>query len=132
MPPTKKDTEQSFARLLQKLMDAHDPPMGITDLADSIQLSYEHARRLVRGIVVPTRFIAMALAAFFKANFSELEAVAKADAYNRKYGQKADASIFNPEVAPFSAAWPMLDDSVKADLLGRLKVHLSKATGISK
>ncbi len=122
----KKQTEQSFAARLQQLMDEHNPPWGIQELADAVQVSYEHTRKMVRGLSVPSKFVIRALAEIFKIDASELEAVAKTDQFHRKYGEDSPTPIFNPEVAPFATAWTMLTEAQKTFLLTHLKTFVSK------
>jgi hypothetical protein len=122
MTPNRKAAEQeTFAQHLQKMMDEHDPPMGIMETSDALQTSYEHVRKMVRGIIVPTRFVVLALAQLFDADPNELETIANRDRFNRKFGANSPTPIFNPEVMPFATAWPMLSDAQKAELLSTLK-----------
>lgn len=106
-------------------MESHDPPLGIKELADMIDTSYEHARRMVRGALVPSKFVIRAIAQSFKVNPEELEAVAKTDKFKREYGDGTPTPIFNAEVAPFAKSWHMLRDDQRAALLRQLKGYLN-------
>lgn len=110
----------TFAKRLQELMQQHNPPMGIIDLSDAVQVSYETARRMVRGLAVPSCFIILAIANFFGADPAELEAVAKADRIRREFGVEIPLANFNPEVAVFNAAWRYLSEEQQTELLAVL------------
>lgn len=113
-------------------MDNHEPPLGIKEFADVLGISYEHSRKMVRGLAVPTRFLILAIAKEFGEDPGELERLAKEDSFRRKYGAESPTPIFNPEVAPFATAWHMLTDSQKNDLLARLKTHVAANTKKAK
>lgn len=123
---SKKQTSQTFAERLQILMEQHDPPLGIKELADKLQISYEHSRKIARGLSVPTRFLIIALAQVFGVDSAELEAIARADQFRRKFGEDSPTPIFNPEVVPFAKAWPMLTEAQKNELLTALKKLVTK------
>lgn len=123
--PTKKF--ETFAQRLEHLMETHDPPLSMMDLSDKLQTTYEHVRKMCRGISVPTRFVVLALADIFQVSSEELETLAKEDRFRRKFGDQSPTPIFNPEVQPFATAWPFLSDTAKADLLERLKKHVAAA-----
>jgi hypothetical protein len=114
---TENINTHQFAQRLEKLMQQHDPPLGIIDLSDKLQVTYEHARKMVRGISVPTRFIILEIADIFGEDAAELVALAKADNFLRKFGPRSPTPIFNPEVTPFAEAWPHLTMEQKDTLL---------------
>jgi hypothetical protein len=132
MTPKKTPTGQTFSERLQQLMEEHDPPLGIKELADTLQISYEHTRKMARGLSVPTRFLIRGLADVFGVDAAELESVAKTDMFQRKYGEMSTTPIFNPEVAPFATAWHMLTDPQKNALLSQLKTFMSKNAAKAK
>ncbi len=120
-PQSKKNKEPIFANKLQQLMNEKSPQYWIQDLADALHISFEHARKMVKGLVVPTRIRVEALAQIFDVDAAELIALAEADRFDRKYGASSAGSIFNPEVAPFANAWGVLTDHQKSHLLGQLE-----------
>jgi hypothetical protein len=116
---------ETFADRLQRLMDEHDPPLGIKELADMLDTSYEHARKMVRGLTVPSHFIVGAIAQLFGVDASELNEVAKLDSFHRKFGEGTPTPVFNSEVAPFASAWSVLTEGQKTQLLTLLKQFVS-------
>ena len=121
-----KQEQNTFAERLQFLMEHHDPPYGIKELADELQTSYEHVRKMVRGLTVPSHFIVQNLATLFEVDAMELNMMAKQDNFRRKFGSEAPTPIFHPEVQPFAAAWTLLTEQQKDVLLTTLKDFLSK------
>jgi len=115
---------QTFANRLRELMLQHNPPMQIIDLSDALQVTYEAARKMVRGRGVPSRFVILEIANFFGTDSADLEAVARADRLRRKYGAEFLLAILDPEVALFNGAWPHLTEEQKTELLARLLDYL--------
>ena len=119
-------TLDKFADLLQRLMNEHDPPLDIMGLSDGIHTSYEHARKMVRGILVPSPFVIRALAELFAVPESDLVHAANQDKIERKFG--GDKSmLIHPEVVPFASAWPMLSEEHKTALLTLLKKSVAES-----
>ena len=116
---------QTFPQRLQQLMDEHNPPFDLKELADVVGCSYEHARKMLRGITLPSKFLLQAIARVFDVDESELEAVVRATRFQKEYGTDAPGSVFNPEVLPFATAWPVLTDIQKSQLLSQLKKFVS-------
>jgi hypothetical protein len=125
MTPT-TEVEHSFSKRLAQLMQDHAPPMGPRELAAVADISYEHSRKMVRGLAVPTKHIIRALANYFSVDAAELQAVASADKFQRKFGKDAPGSIFNPEVAPFAENWGRLTEAQKLALLSHLEAFVAQ------
>lgn len=122
----KQHEQNSFAERLKELMQDHTPPLDLKRLAEEADISYEHARKMVRGDTIPTKFIIRTLATFFKVESSPLEALANSDRFSKKYGKHAPASVFNPDIAPFAKGWDMLTETQRVSLLNQLKTYLEK------
>ncbi len=121
-----KPKNESFAERLQFLMERHDPPYGIKELADELQTSYEHVRKMVRGLSVPSHFIIQNIATLFEVDALELNQLAKQDNFKKKFGQDSPMPTFHPEVQPFAAAWHLLTEQQRDSLLNTLKEFLVK------
>lgn len=116
---------QSFNEKLKELMTLHDPPLDTKELAAKLDISYEHARRLYRGHIIPPRHLVETIAKAFNSDASELEAMARQDAFYRKFGPNAQPPVFNPELAPFVNSWPVLSENERVGLLKLLKTYLA-------
>ena len=119
-------TRGTFALELKRLMSEHDPPLDIKKLADSMSLSYEHVRKIVRGLSVPTRFIILALAAYFDVDSAELEAIAKADLFKRKYGEEFEIPASSPGLREIVSEWGKLTGVQKEALLTMLEAFIAQ------
>lgn len=134
MNATKKvEKAQTFAERLQELMDNHEPkPVGLLELSQKIRVSYEHCRKILRGKSVPSHFIIAAIAKFFKEDADELEQIAKADTFQRKYADQFPAPEFNKELAVVQKAWPLLEEEQQAEVLALIKNFVSENTSKKK
>jgi transcriptional regulator with XRE-family HTH domain len=124
--PTKQVEIASFSERLKELMREKAPDYWIQNLADDLQLSFEHARKLVKGLAIPTDLRCEAIARVFDVDPAELIEIAEAEKFHKKYGKTALAPNFNPELAAFSSAWGLLTDTQKSSLLGSLKRMVSE------
>jgi transcriptional regulator with XRE-family HTH domain len=116
-----------FARELNRLMKQHDPPLDIGGLSTtSGVLGYEHARRSVRGIVVPSDSIVRELARFFGVEVQTLVRIAKNDRLAREYGESCEMLMIEPELAEFGSAWSTLTDNQKESLKTQLDLFLKQ------
>jgi transcriptional regulator with XRE-family HTH domain len=84
------DPKNKFAEHLATLMEEHDPPLGIKELAEAIGITYEHARRLVRGLSIPSPAILIVLADVFGVDRGVLQGLAKTTKFERQYGRTGD------------------------------------------
>ena len=82
---------------------------SIRALSEKLKTTYEHVRSIVRGNVVPSRYILRELAEVLDINLKELERVTTADKIRVKFGKiPLELSGKNPELEPLERAWPYL------------------------
>jgi hypothetical protein len=107
-----------FARELGRLMMEHNPPLDIKGLAVSSELfTYEHARKLVRGITLPSRLMLYGLARFFGVPSDTLCRLAQRDRLVRQEGA-------DPDLASIISLW----DSMSA---GQKKIIIDHCTSFA-
>lgn len=83
------------------------------------QLSYEHLRRLVRGIGNATRPVLKAVAEVLKLSFDELETAAKLDGARKKGIDEVvlEAAGKDPSLAPMARVWKRLTEDQRMTVL---------------
>jgi transcriptional regulator with XRE-family HTH domain len=118
------DPKNKFAEHLATLMEEHDPPLGIKELAEAIGITYEHARRLVRGLSIPSPAILIVLADVFGVDRGVLQGLAKTTKFERQYGRTAPSALAHPEVEMIAKAWNMLSEKQRAEILTLVKRSL--------
>jgi hypothetical protein len=96
--------------------------LGIGDLVEPTDLSYEHARRIVRGESVPSLPVLRLICNFLGLNFEEMKKLAMEDSLRRKYGDvPIEMAGKNPEMDPIERAWPHLTKKQKATVVTMVK-----------
>lgn len=90
-----------FANVINASLE--DDHLGIADVRDAGKISYEHARKLVRGEAVPSRAVSDNLARLLSLNAEHLWQMAQQDRLERKYGRTlvANAQEKDPRLAEF-------------------------------
>jgi hypothetical protein len=112
--------EQTFAQRLTELMDEHDPPIGIKELAAKIGYCCEHTRKIVRGTTLPRPPFILSVAALFQVDADELRELVTRDNYLHEFGPKSRAAISDPGLASVLKDWPQLTDDEQADVLSMM------------
>ena len=118
--------ELAFATELQRLMDQQDPPMEIKEVAKKIGISYEHARKLVRGLAVPTAWLCRDLARFFAVDAGPFAALAQKDRFEKKYGESHQITVSDEGLTKLASNWQLLTDQQKQVLLSQLTLFLAQ------
>jgi transcriptional regulator with XRE-family HTH domain len=122
-----EETEGAFASELQRLMKEHDPPLGIRGLSISLGMfSYEHARKLYRGISLPSKSITFAIAHYFGVPPDPLYALVKRDQFVREYGDDFACQITDQGLASFVSSWGRLSEMQKKSLLLQLEIFTTQ------
>jgi len=92
--------------------------LAIKDLAVLLDVTYEHARRLVRGEGVPSRPLIRRLAEALELSFDELNRLATADKIRMKFGTvPLELAGKNPELEPIERVWVHLTHDQKRDAI---------------
>jgi transcriptional regulator with XRE-family HTH domain len=90
--------------------------LAIKDLAAMLDVTYEHARRLVRGEGVPSRPLIRRLAEALHLSFDDLNRLATADKIRMKFGTvPLELAGKNPELEPIERVWTHLTPDQKRD-----------------
>jgi hypothetical protein len=128
----KEERETIFAQYLKTLMEEHDPPMGIRELAAALDITYEHVRRMVRGANLPSKILHREIARTFKVALSEVDRKAKEDKFQREYGEGSPVPLFDPEVEAIAKAWTLFSEEQKAEMMSLLKKLLHDSNRAAK
>jgi transcriptional regulator with XRE-family HTH domain len=92
--------------------------LTIKDLAGLLDVTYEHARRLVRGEGVPSRPLIRRLAEALQLSFDDLNRLATADKIRMKFGTvPLELAGKNPELEPIERVWHHLTADQKRDAI---------------
>lgn len=106
----------SFAEKLNARMEEID--VDIRRLAEAVDTTYEHTRRVVRGLSVPSNPLLRAICTELELDYDEMKELAMADKLKRKYGSAlASLTERNPELEPLERLWPDLTDEQKNTLV---------------
>lgn len=112
-----------FAGLLYDLMDKKE--LSIKDLAEKVDATYEHIRKMLKGLSFPSTLMMKALARELHVAYDVLAEAATNDRLERRYG----VAILNkvtkqsPETAPFSPILPKLTEEQRDSLLSLAKTY---------
>jgi transcriptional regulator with XRE-family HTH domain len=89
---------------------------SIKDLAIKLDLTYEHARRIVRGEGVPSRFVLRPLCELLGMPYKEAERVATEDKIRIKYGTvPMEMAGKKPSLEPIERVWDLLSPEQQQD-----------------
>lgn len=99
-----------------------DKGMGIRDVAEKLELTYEHVRRIVRGEAIPSKFILKPIAELLSMEYSELEQLATAERIRKKYGAiQVDIIPKNATLDPVEKVWNKLTEKQQKDALSMMQ-----------
>ena len=105
-----------FANRLVALMSAK--AISAQALKDLAEVSYEHIRKLVTGVALPSKGLVKEIAGVLKVPAGELQDLADFDRIHRKYGEApAKLAGRNPEIEPLNLLWSGLTQMQKEELL---------------
>lgn len=106
-----------FALLVQEAMK--DQSMSLKDLNESLGITYEHVRKIVKGLTIPSAETAKKFAEVLKLNIKELVDTAMEDKLISKFGSVASkVAGRNPELDPIDAVWDLLTPDDKQEIFG--------------
>lgn len=78
-PDIPPEPETFFGRELKRLMAASESIKSIRDVAIEFEITYEYARRLIRGINIPSKLLVQEVARRFRVDPITLETLASRD-----------------------------------------------------
>lgn len=111
-------TEVPVPRLAAMIVEKMDE-RGVTilDLAKKLDLSYEHTRRIVRGMI-PSRRMLKAICEELKLPYKQVLDLANADKITEKYGElPAVMAGKKPGMEPLERVWDDLNEDQQRDLI---------------
>ena len=106
------------AKILERMSDLE---LSSRELANRTTISYEHIRKLVRGIAYPSAKATAALSKVLKVPIPELEQLAISDRLQFKYKDSPEKikGVFNknPELLPLERIWSFLRSDQKKSVV---------------
>jgi transcriptional regulator with XRE-family HTH domain len=106
------------AKILERMSDLD---LTSRQLAERTSISYEHIRKLIRGLAYPSAKAIVSLSKTLKIPKSELEQLAIADRIQFKYKDSPEKikGMFemNPELAPLESLWTLLNKEQKKSVI---------------
>jgi transcriptional regulator with XRE-family HTH domain len=104
-----------FANRLQQAMENNN--VSVKDLCEMIDMTYEHTRKIAKGLVVPSKNMAGIIAEAMKLPKRELQELAMEDKLLAKFGGVASKMAGrNPELEPIDAVWGIFDENDKREI----------------
>ena len=105
----------TLSDLLGRLMK--DRAVSIRGLASALGVTYEYARRLVKGEALPSRQSAEAIATFFGLDGVELSRMVDSEKLRKLYPHAGERVIKNNLPVDWSIIWDRLTEDQQSDLL---------------
>jgi transcriptional regulator with XRE-family HTH domain len=94
-----------------------DQGVSIKDLALALGITYEHARKVVRGLVIPHGLLLREICSVLALDHAELLKLVNTADIMKKYGSlPAEIAGKNPELQIIERAWASLSAAQKQDL----------------
>lgn len=120
MPPTIK-AEGRYGEALHRKMQEHE--MDIRRLALESGATYEHIRKLVRGMALPSGSLMTGICKVLKWDKGEAQRLVAADQVEKKYGTDLPKEMtgIDPALVPFNRVIPKLDPEQRKMLLTMAK-----------
>lgn len=87
----------------------------LTDLAERLDASYEHCRKLAKGIAYPSKYLTKLICKELGLDLAEAEELIVADKFEHQFGDAGFRFMGrNPELADIEKHWPSLTADQKA------------------
>lgn len=125
---TKSAVKPTYSRTSEKIREKMaEKGMTIKDVGQSLGVTYEHARNVVRGSVLPSRWVIPDLAKSLGLEKEVLEKLVALDGQEKKYGVTLRKALGqNPELAPLEPLWPKLSDEHKKDIMALVETYAQR------
>lgn len=109
-------TASKFSTAIQHALA--EKKLAIRDLMEATETTYEHTRRLVKGLAHPSPRLVKDIAKFLGLDAKQLQTYATEDRIVGKYGKSSlVVAGRNPEQQAIEIAWPYLSEASKATLI---------------
>jgi transcriptional regulator with XRE-family HTH domain len=122
VPKIKVESKGRFAAALKGAVEKSG--MSLADLAQKLDLSYEHVRKLVAGLAYPSMSLLQILASTLGADRDKLEQLIETDKFHRDYKYLPKSMKQSPELEPFEPIIPKLSPVGREMLLQMAKTLL--------
>jgi ribosome-binding protein aMBF1 (putative translation factor) len=125
----KKKVEEPVTTLVSEIVSEamEKQKVEIRDLAEKLGVTYETVRGIVRGLVVPSKFVLKPIADALGLDDEELGKAAVADRIRKKYGTvPLVIAGKNPELEPIERVWQHLTNEHKQDLVGMAQMYAKR------
>lgn len=112
--------EKPLSLLSSRIYDRmNEKELSIGDLTTQTDSgSYEHTRKVVRGIAAPSRLFLKAICNVLDLDLDEMWKLVVADKIRRKFGNLPEILAGkNPELEPLERVWPSLTEEQKKSLV---------------
>ncbi len=106
----------AISRIIEKAMAKKK--VTIRRMAEELEVTYEHARCIVRGLSIPSKHILPELSTLLGLDLRELGEAQVSAQINKKYGNiPLEIVGKNPELEPIQQVWADLSPQHKSDLI---------------
>ena len=119
--PQKVLAEGNFGEALDKLMKAQEK--SIRQMALETGATYEHIRKMVKGIALPSPILLNNICRTLKWKQSEADKLVVADHIQKKFGQNLPVELTgkDPSIIPFERVIPKLTAVQRKQFLAQMK-----------
>jgi transcriptional regulator with XRE-family HTH domain len=101
--------------------------VSIKDLAGALEISYEHARRVVRGLCAPSKTLLTAICEALEVDLAQAERIASLDEMRAKYGNLvAESAGKNAALEPIERVWDLLTPEQQQDAIAMIQAWASR------
>ena len=112
-----------FSSALQDAIERRG--MTLKSLAEGVDSTYEHMRRLVRGLAYPSRHLLHSIALELRVDFETLQTLLELDQIYEKYGGIPKFLIPSPETRPLREAFLKLSPCNQEIVIAAAKIMIN-------
>ena len=114
-----------FGEMLQNVMA--DRNLTIRQLAERVGCTYEYARKLVRGLSLPAKYMLNTLERVLEFDMAEAQRLITADKIKKEHGAiPIELAGKNPELEPFERDWQRLTKQQKETLMSQFLAFIAQ------
>ena len=113
-----------FSKALKEAVERQS--FSLTELAQRVDSTYEHMRKLVAGRAYPSRDLLLRLAALLRADVNRWDEFCQWDRLHRQYGGIPKCVQLSDSMKPFKRVVPKLSPEQRATLLAFARVLMEQ------
>jgi transcriptional regulator with XRE-family HTH domain len=114
-----------FAEAIQAKMD--ELGLDINQVAGKTESTYEHVRKLVRGMSFPSKYYLRVLCDILDLEIDDMERLLVADRIQHKYGKiPLELSGKNPSLDPVERLWEKLTKKQQQDFIAQMQAVVKR------